>query len=74
MPRDGIEILLDDLQGKFDLVLEEQAKLDNKLDRIAAELNRKIDALDASIGQEIEALQRKIDEKFEQLQQTLAGK
>jgi hypothetical protein len=43
MQKDHLEILLEDIQGKFDLVLEGHDSLNRNIDKNFAELNVKID-------------------------------
>lgn len=64
MEKEHIEILLEDISGKFDLILEGHTSLDRKMDRIHEELtenieinNIKIDAL----SNRMERLERKVD-------------
>lgn len=64
MEKEHIEILLEDISGKFDLILEGHTSLDRKMDRIHEELtenieinNIKIDAL----SNRMERLELKVD-------------
>lgn len=46
MKKEYAEILLEEMRNKFDLVMESQDMLNNKIDRVAAdlaEINRKLD-------------------------------
>jgi len=70
MQKDYLEIILEDINGKFDLVLEGHAALDRKIDIKFGELSEKIDvnnfkigalndkinAVDESLGSKIEAV------------------
>jgi outer membrane murein-binding lipoprotein Lpp len=57
MQKDHLEILLEDIRGKFDLVLEGHAALDNKIDTRFDELNEKIE----NNSFKIDTLNKKID-------------
>ena len=70
MQKDHLEILLEDIRSKFDLVLEGNAALDRKMDTRFDELshriehntfmidalNKKIDTVDQRLSQKIDAL------------------
>ena len=43
MKKEHFEILLEDISGKFDLIIEGHAALDRKFDRRCDELNEKIE-------------------------------
>jgi hypothetical protein len=55
MKKDEIEILLENIQEKFDLVLEGHTKLTWKLDRMAADMNQRMDEL----AQKIQTIEQK---------------
>ncbi len=57
MEKDNLEILLEDLRGKFKLVLEGHAALDKKIDSRFDELNEKIEHNSFTI----DTLNKKID-------------
>ncbi len=57
MEKDHLEILLEDIRSKFDLVLEGHESLNRKIDNRFDELDRKIDHNSFLIG----ALNQKID-------------
>ena len=57
MQKDHLEILLEDLRSKFDLVLEGHASLDKKIDKNFDEINEKIEHQTFLLG----ALNRKVD-------------
>ena len=61
MKKDRLEILLEDIQGKFELVFEGHAMLNNKIDRVATELSQKISEVDQKIDRVAENLNQKID-------------
>jgi outer membrane murein-binding lipoprotein Lpp len=62
--KDHLEIILEDIQGKFDLVLEGHAALDKKIDKKFDQLSEKIDInsfkIDA-LHQTVKQNSRKID-------------
>ena len=64
MQKDHLEIILEDIQDKFDLVLEGHAALDKKIDKKFDQLSEKIDInsfkIDA-LHQTVERNSRKID-------------
>ncbi len=64
MKKDYFEILIEEINGKFDLVLEGHAALDKKIDVKFTELNEKIDLnsfkIDA-LSQKVSELDEKID-------------
>lgn len=57
MEKDPLEIFLEDISNKLDLVLECQSALDRKFDRRFDELNQKVDHNSFMIG----VLNKKID-------------
>ena len=79
MEKDHLEILLEDIRGKFDLVLEGHAALDRKIDSRFDELNEKvehntfmigvlndkIDAVDQRLSQKIDDVERGLTEKLD---------
>jgi hypothetical protein len=63
MEKDHLEILLEDIRSKFDLVLEGHAALDRKIDDRFDELNGKVEHNTFMIG----VLNDKIDDVEKQL-------
>ncbi|ABQ27358.1 hypothetical protein [Geotalea uraniireducens] len=63
MKKENLEVLLEDISSKFDLVLESHAALDRKIDNRFDELNEKIEHNSFMIG----ALNKKIDAVDERL-------
>ena len=57
MKKDNLEIVLGDISGKFELVLEGHAALDKKIDSRFDQLDQKIELVDFKV----EALNQKID-------------
>jgi len=65
MRKDHLENLLEDIRGKFDLVLEGHASLDKKIDLRFDQLNEKIEINSVKIDalhQKVDENSRKIDE------------
>ena len=71
MKKDHVEILLEDIRGKLDLVFEGHAMLNNKIDRVAIDLNQKIDDLNEKITLETRTLHQKIDKVAADLHQKI---
>lgn len=57
MERDNLEILLEDIRGKFDLVLEGHSSLHKRIDKAEQNLNDKISMVDFKV----DVLNQKID-------------
>jgi chromosome segregation ATPase len=58
MEKDNLEIILEDIQGKFELVLEGHASLHQEIRNTREELSEKINLVDFKV----ETLNRKIDD------------
>jgi len=69
MEKDNLEMILEDINGKFDLVLEGYAALDKKLDDRFDELNEKIE----NNSFKIEILIQKLDGVEERLTKRVDG-
>jgi len=69
MEKDHLEILLEDMNKKFDLVLEGHSVLGKKIDDKADELNEKIELSYL----QIKALNKKIDDKAQELHEKIEG-
>lgn len=67
MEKEHLEILLEDINGKFNLVLEGYAALDKKMDTKFDELNEKIEQNTFMIGVVNDNLSKRIDELDERL-------
>ena len=79
MKKEHFEVLLEDISGKFDLVLEGHAALDSKFDHKFDELNekieinsfkidalnQKIDAVDARLSKKIDGVDEKLSKKID---------
>ena len=69
MEKDNLEILLEDIRGKFDLVLEGHSSLHKRIDRAEQNLNDKISLVDFKVG----VLNKKIDGVHNELNQKIDG-
>ena len=67
MDKDNLEILLEDIRGKFDLVLEGHSSLHKRIDKAEENLNEKISLVDFKVG----ALNQKIDDVRDGLNQKI---
>ena len=79
MKKDYLEIILEDMNSKFDLVLEGHAALDKKIDVKFDELsekielnsfkidtlNKKMDAVDERLSKKIDAVDEKLSQKID---------
>ena len=77
MEKDNLEMILEDINGKFDLVLEGYAALDKKLDDRFDELNEKIENNSFKIeilNQKIDGVEEKLTEKIEGVEKRLTAK
>jgi archaellum component FlaC len=69
MEKDHLEILLEDIRGKFDLVLEGHSSLHKRIDKAEENLNDKISLVDFKVG----VLNQKIDGVRDDLTQKIDG-
>ena len=88
MQKEHLEILLEDINSKFTLVLEGHAALDRKIDNRFDELNEKIehnsfqigvlndkiDAVDAKLSKKIDAVDAKLSKKIDAVDAKLSKK
>lgn len=88
MQKDHLEILLEDIRGKFDLVIEGHAALDKKIDIrfdeldekiehnsfMIGALNNKIDAVDERLSKKIDAVDEKLSRKIDAVDVKLSKK
>ena len=68
MQKDHLEILVEDIRGKFDLVLEGHAALDKKIDARFDDLNEKIEHNSFMIGvvnTKIDAVDERLSKKID---------
>ena len=78
MEKEHVEILLEDIQGKFELVLEGQESLRKKIEEVERRSDEKhdmtaflIERLNQKIDQKFGVLDRKIDKKTDILAQKI---
>jgi chromosome segregation ATPase len=88
MQKDHLEILLEDIRGKFDLVLEGHAALDKKIDVrfddlnekiehnsfMIGALNKKIDSVDERLSKKIDAVEENLNKKIDAVDEKLSKK
>ena len=67
MDKDNLEILLEDIRGKFDLVLEGHLSLHKRIDKAEQNLNDNISLVDFKVG----VLNQKIDDVRDELGQKI---
>ena len=86
MEKDHLEILLEDINGKFNLVLEGYTALDKKIDTRFDELNEKIennsfmigvlnnkiDAVDERLSKKIDAVDERLSKKIDAVEEKLS--
>ncbi len=87
MEKDHLEILLEDIRGKCDLVLERhdvlhteirdtREELCEKIDLVdfkVGALDRKIDAVETSLSQKIDAVETSLSERIDAVAENLAA-
>jgi chaperonin cofactor prefoldin len=85
MKKDHLEILLEDILGKFDLVLEGHAALDRKIDvrfdelnekiehnsYMIGVLNKKIDSVEESLGNRIDRVEESLNTRIDRVEESL---
>jgi len=69
MEKDNLEMLLEDIRGKFDLVLEGHSSLHKCIEKAEQNLNDKISLVDFKVG----VLNQKIDGVHDNLNQKIDG-
>jgi hypothetical protein len=88
MEKDNLEMLLEDISGKFDLVLEGHSvlnkriddldhKLDDRFDLMCFKmqaLNGKIDGVGDGLGQKIDGVETSLSQRIDNLETSLSGK
>ena len=77
MEKDNLEILLEDIRGKFDLVLEGQEVLRKEIRDTREELCEKIKFVDFKIevlNQKIDGIHDKLAQKINSVEARLSGK
>jgi chromosome segregation ATPase len=78
MEKDHLEILLEDMNGKFDLMLEGHTGLRHEISRLREELGEKIDlntirieALDEKLSARIDAVDEKLSARIDSVEENL---
>ena len=77
MEKDHLEILLEDMNKKFDLVLEGHAVLGKKIEDKADEANEKIELTNLQIkvlNQKIDSVEMRLNKKIEGVEEKLSTK
>jgi hypothetical protein len=77
MEKDNLEILLEDIRGKFDLVLEGHDVLHKEIRDTRKELCEKINLVDFKVGvlnQKIDGVHDKLDQKIDSVRDELGQK
>jgi len=88
MEKDHLEILLEDIRSKFELVLEGHDSLSRKIDGrfdelnekiehhsfLIGTLNKKIDAVDSSLSAKIDAVDNRLSAKIDAVENNLGAK
>lgn len=88
MKKEHLEVILEDISSKFDLVLEGHAALDRKFDLKFDQLNekieinsfkidtlnQKIDAVDARLSKKIDAVDASLSKKIDAVDENLSKK
>jgi len=77
MDKDNLEILLEDIRGKFDLVLEGHSSLHKRIDKAEQNLNDKISLVDFKVGvldKKIDGIHDKLDKKIDDVRDELGQK
>ncbi len=77
MEKDHLEVLLEDIRGKFDLVLEGHDALHKEIKDTREELCEKINLVDFKVGvlnQKIDSVHDKLDQKIDSVRNELGQK
>ena len=75
MDKDSLEILLEDIRGKFDLVLEGHSSLQKCIENAEQNLNDKISLVDFKVGvlnQKIDGVRDELNQKIDGVEATLS--
>jgi len=76
MDKDNLEILLEDIRGKFDLVLEGHSSLHKRIDKAEQNLDDKISLVDFKVGalnQKIDGVEVRLTKKIEAISDDLTA-
>ena|SRR6266487_1856885 len=77
MEKDHLEILLEDIRGKFDLVLEGHTSLHAEMQSMRREINEKIEHVDFKVGvlnQKIDGVENSLSAKIDSVEASLSEK
>jgi cytochrome c556 len=88
MEKEHLEIILENIDKKFDIVIEGYSTLDRKIDDLAQKtterfdlvdfkidtLNQKIDAVDERLSNKIDAVEEKLTNKIDAVESKLGNK
>ncbi len=88
MEKDHLEVLLENIHGKFDLVLEGQEVLAGEIRELGRKteerfdlvdfkidtLNQKIDGVEHRLDQKIDGIEHRLDQKIDGVEQKLSAK
>ena len=76
MEKDNLEMLLEDIRGKFDLVLEGHSSLHKRIDKAEQNLDDKISLVDFKVGvlnQKIDGVRDELGQKIDAVAADLAA-
>jgi hypothetical protein len=76
MEKDNLEILLEDIRGKFDLVLEGHSSLHKCIEKAEQNLNDKISLVDFKVGvlnQKIDGVRNELGQKIDDVAADLSA-
>jgi archaellum component FlaC len=77
MEKDHLEILLEDIRGKFDLVLEGHSSLHAEMQSMRREINEKIEHVDFKVGvlnKKIDGVENSLSAKIDSVEASLSEK
>ena len=77
MEKAHLEVILESIDSKFDLVLEGHASLDRKIDALAQRTEERFDLVDFKIdtlNQKIDAVDERLSKKIDDVDEHLSGK
>jgi outer membrane murein-binding lipoprotein Lpp len=77
MEKDHLEVLLEDIRSKFDLVLEGHEVLNNRIDDAFQKLDDKISLVDYKVGvldDKIDRVESSLNDKIDRVQSSLNAK
>jgi cytochrome c556 len=77
MEKDHLEIILEDMNSKFDIVIEGHATLNRKIDDLANKTEERFDLVDFKIdtlNQKIDAVDERLSNKIDAVEENLSKK